>query len=144
MIETEQQYVEVTPGDQIINQMKIWNTGNGLDTFTFDILNLKELTKAGWTVQLTVTKIDVDSKDQKLIKVTATTPQDWTVWTNEISTVEIKVTSENSERSAIIVTEQYTFYTRQKGVYIPGFDPTITILALAGLAAVGMKKKDEE
>ena len=88
--------------------------------------------------------IDVESKDFKLVKITATTPQDWTVWSNEISTVEIKVSSENSERSGVIVNEQYTFYTRQKGFYIPGFDPTITILALAGLAAVGVKKKHEE
>ncbi|MCK4717501.1 MAG: hypothetical protein KAT70_02435, partial [Thermoplasmata archaeon] len=63
-----------------------------------------------------------------------------TIWKNEVQMITIMVSSENSGGG---VKEEYSFYVRQHGMHIPGFDPTFAIISLALVGAVIMRKRTQ-
>jgi len=136
MIESDTPYREISPGSQAFFSIKIWNYGNAVDTFELEIVNLKDLVNDKWTVTLSTTQVPrIPVAEYRVVKITAQSPRDWTIWKSKPSIVTIKATSVNARDSSLVVNQQFPMYAYEKGFYIPGFDPTFLILAM-GVCAV--------
>jgi len=139
-IETPAPYLEVSPGDQAVFSLKINNLGNGQETYIVDITNADEL--PGWILPPRQ-RLTVEEKSPKTYTLSLSTPQKFTFWKNDVFRVSLKITSD-----ALGKAETYDVYVRVKGMYIPGFEPTFAIIALAGIAAMLRHRynagKDEE
>ena len=124
--------VEVNPADSISFNLKIANQANTEDRFKLTVSNSKSLDDDGWSIP-TIGTVTLQSKEEKTIQVRVETPQDWTMWKNEIQGINVLVTSEYSQQNEgdIPVTYEYTLYCRQKGFYLPAYDPFIMISGLA-------------
>jgi hypothetical protein len=104
-----------------------------VDDIKVSIENMDDL--KGWMIVLPPTKIKVDGNGKSIIAhVEVETPRDWTLWTDEPQEITIKVDSEKAN-----VHETYSTYLRQKGTYIPGFEPMITIIILS-MIAIGLRR----
>ena len=130
-IEAESPLREVKPGDITFNVVNIYNDGNGLDTFELEIENNKDLVEKQWTVLLASTDVGVAQDEYAIVKITAQSPQKWSVYSKEIETITIKVTSSEGRAKNMIYTKTYPIFIYLKGTHIPGFDPFLAILAIA-------------
>lgn len=139
--------VQVNPGDAITFNLKISNQGNDQDRYRVSVANLKSLSDDGWSVP-TIGTVTLLSKEEKSIQIRVETPQDWTVWKNELKGIQVVVTSEFSELAGaeVPVTYQYTLYCRQKGMYLPAYDPLILVsgIAVAMLLFGGRRQRQRE
>mgnify|MGYP006293004425 FL=1 len=143
----EKPYVEVAPGNSLGFRVSLFNEGNGNDKLRMEITNLKDLADEGWTVQLSQDKFQVPEKQERVLTVSVTTPVKWHPWMNKVTTINLKTVSSQAEslgQPSDIST--YSMYVRQRGVAIPGFEPTFAIIALALIGAVGynMQRKRKE
>ena len=133
----EKPYQQVSPGSSLGFKLRLINEGNAADKLRVDILNLADLAEGGWTVQLSQDKFQVPEKQERVLTVSITTPVEWNAWKNDVTTIRLRVISSQAESTgAISDISEYSLYIRQRGVSIPGFEPTFAIMALAGLAAV--------
>jgi len=129
-------YIEISPHTQTTIQVSIENMGNALtDDLYITVENKKQLTSDGWIVTEPPTKIQISGKENKTVSIKVETPRDWTLWTDTPHEIVVKVSS-----STAGISETYSTYIRQKGTYIPGFEPAIMLIAL-GLIAVMIKKR---
>ena len=134
----EKPYVEVAPGNSLGFRVRLINEGNANDKLRMEITNLKELSDEGWTVQLSQDKFQVPEKQERILTVSVTTPVQWHPWLNEVTVINLKTISSQAEslgKASDI--SNYSLYVRQRGVAIPGFEPTFAIIALALIGAVG-------
>jgi hypothetical protein len=130
-IEAEAPLREVKPGEITFNVVNVYNDGNGLDTFELSIANNKELVEKQWTVLLGTTDVGIAQDEYAAVKITAQTPQRWTVYKKEIETITVEVTSAEGRTRNVLYTKTYPIFIYLKGSYIPGFDPFLAILAIA-------------
>ncbi|MBU4255900.1 MAG: hypothetical protein L6265_06095 [Thermoplasmatales archaeon] len=129
-------YIETNPHTQTIIKVDIENMGNAVvDDLYVTVENKKQLISAGWTIIEPATKLQVSGEQNITVHINVETPMDWTLWTDSPQEIIIKVNSKNAG-----IDETYSTYIRQKGTYIPGFEPAIMLIAL-GLIAVMLKKK---
>ncbi len=140
-LESTQPYIQVEPGKQVALNLKSWNMGNGKDTFKFEVVDLDKLSEKGWSVQLSAVTRDVEPQSQKAITVTGITPK--AIWKDEFHVIKIKVTSDisnllASQGQGVVTTEEFPFTVYVRGVYIPGFEPAIAIVALGVIAFIGL------
>jgi hypothetical protein len=129
-IEAEAPLREVKPGEITFNVVNVYNDGNGLDTFELSISNNKELVERQWTVLLSSTDVGVAQDEYVPVKITAQSPQKWTLYKKEIETITIEVTSAEGRTRNVLYTKTYPIFIYLKGTYIPGFDPFLAILAI--------------
>lgn len=129
-------YIETSPHTRTTMRVNIENMGNTIvDDLYVTIENKKQLTLAGWTIIEPATKLQIPGEQNITVSIKVETPMDWTLWTDKPQEIVIKVDSETAN-----IHETYSTYIRQKGTYIPGFEPAIMLIAL-GLIAVMLKKK---
>jgi uncharacterized membrane protein len=135
-IESDTPYREISPGSQAFFSFKVWNYGNAVDTFELEIVNLKDLVNDHWTVTLSTTQVPrIPVAEYRVVKITAQSPRDWTIWKSKPSIVTVRAISVNARDSQLVVNQQFPMYAYEKGFYIPGFDPMFLILAM-GICAV--------
>lgn len=134
--------IQVNPGESVTFEIKITNQGNYEDRYKISIENQKDLTDAGWSVP-TIGVVTIQSKEVKSVQIPLETPQDWTVWKNDLQVIRVRVSSEYSlEQTEIPVFFDFNLYCRQKGMYIPAFDPFVLISGLGiALVIVTYKRK---
>lgn len=130
---------EIGAGEFVYFPIKITNVGNAEDTYRFDFMNLEKLQENQWTVA-TITDKTFLEDEMKTITVSAQAPQTWSIWRNEVTPFNLRITSVQSEETAFLVRYDVPLYVRQKGIYIPGFSPIFAIIGI-GLVAVIMGKK---
>ncbi|MGA1821064.1 MAG: choice-of-anchor T family protein [Thermoplasmatota archaeon] len=136
----ENPFLEIQPGSATGFQLKLINEGNAADKLRIEILNQNDLSDAEWTVQLSQNRFEVPEKSERQLTLTLTTPKKWHIWMNKITTINLKVVSSQAETlGQPSDVAEYSLYVRQRGVGIPGFEPTFAIMALALLGAVGYR-----
>ena len=136
MIESDTPYREISPGSQAFFSFKVWNYGNAVDTFELEIVNLKNLVDDHWTVTLSTTQVPrIPVAEYRVVKITAQSPRDWTIWKSKPSMLTVKALSVNARDAQLVISQQYQMYAYEKGFYIPGFDPMFLIIAM-GIGAV--------
>lgn len=137
-VSCEKPYIEVNPADALNFKLRIKNDGNTKDRVRMDITNMDEL--KGWVVTLGTRSLFLEEMKEDVINIAITSPQDWTLYRNRVTKVDITVKSETSlEHSTNPETQEYTFFIRDKGIYVPGFEPMFAIMALA-IVAIAMKR----
>ncbi len=145
ILESDNPLTEINPGDDLTFSMKIWNMGNDEDDFVIEITNQKSLSDEGWTIP-TVPKQTIEEKGVRPFKIQLTSPQDWTLWKNKVSPVNVKVYSDKSRLSNpdAEVFMMYSLYVRQKGVYLPAYDPLIMVSGIAVAMLVFSNRRMED
>jgi len=131
-LECDKPYKQVNPTEQLAFNMRIWNYGNGRDTFTVYIPKLAKLAGDGWNIQLGTYTVEVDEKSQRTVQVTINTPVKFNHWINEVTTIELEVQSEQQATlEGTAYTKIYPLAVRQRGFSLPGFDPLLIIMSFA-------------
>ncbi len=143
MVDSSSPYKELAPGKTTAFELRVHNEGNGFDSFNIDITNQKQLADAGWVVHVSASSVDIEERGTAKVSVSVTTPMDWTIWTNEISGINLKIVSEGSQMAGgLVKDEEYPFYCRMKGMYIPGFDIQVALFAvIVGFLIFGAKRR---
>jgi len=145
ILESDNPLTEIAPGDDLVFSMKIWNMGNDEDDFVIEIMNQKSLTDDGWTIP-TVPKQTIEEKGVRPFKIQLTSPQDWTIWKNKVSALNVKVYSDKSRLTNpdAEVSMFYSLYVRQKGVYLPAYDPLIMVSGIAVAMLIFSRRRVED
>ncbi len=139
-VSCEEPYVEISPGDPLLFSMKIKNDGNTKDRIKIDVSNVDDLAKDEWVVTLGTRSVMIDENKEDVVKIAVTSPQDWTLYRNRVTKVDVIVKSETSTTTGVAPEIQpYEFFVRDKGIYIPGFEPMAALMALV-IVAVAMRK----
>lgn len=135
-VSSSEPYQEITPNSRTTIDVRIETFGNSIvDDINVKVENKKQLEAAGWIILLPSSRTKVDSSGESVIAhVVVETPRDWTLWTDTPQEIIIKVDSEKAN-----IHETYSTYIRQKGTYIPGFEPMITIIILS-MIAIGLRR----
>jgi hypothetical protein len=129
-IECDKAYQQVNPTDQLVFSIRIWNYGNGRDTFTIDLPNSNKLARDGWNIQLGTYTLEVDEKSAREITVSVNTPIKFNHWINEVEHIVIEVKSEQQEIiEGQAFPKTYPLAVRQRGFSLPGFDPILIIMS---------------
>jgi len=133
MFDAETPYERIGPGKESIFQFKVTNIGNGQDDLKFDIVNIEDLEKDGWTVVRPDDLIIAPGK-KETVRLSIRTPKG--IWKDEVHTIQLLARSVRDSKYS-----EDTFITLWvRGVYIPGFDPMLTIMAIGMIAVLGKKK----
>jgi hypothetical protein len=124
---------DVGLGEQVQFQLKIWNYGNGRDTFAVRILDLDKLSANGFTVELGTNTVEVDEKSLKEISIMVKAPSDKSKLGNQ--TIEVEVKSEQQavlEGSAFPKTYPIKVEVKDENKEsTPGFEVSFAIVAIA-------------
>ena len=141
-IRADSPFLRIGPGSDYVQTYTIINYGNYIDTVLIEVLNQEDLEEAGFTLALGQQQWQVDSLGEQVIPITMQTPRGTVLgWFNEYHTVIVKAsTTLSGENEARTVTS--TLWIR--GVFIPGFDPMFSIMALALIASILGRVKIEE
>ena len=135
-VSCESPYIEISPGDPLVFSLKVKNDGNSLDEIKIDVDNMGDMAKEGWVVTLGQTSLTLEEKKEQVVKLSIGSPEDWTLYRNRVTRVEVTVTSLTSlTSSSEPETQKYNLFIRDKGIYIPGFEPMFALLALVIVAA---------
>jgi len=139
-VSCEEPYIEISPGDPLLFSMKIKNDGNTKDRIKIDVSNIDDLAKEEWVVTLGTRSVFIDESKEDIVKIAVTSPQDWTLYRNRVTKVDVIVKSETSTTTgAQPEVQNYEFFVRDKGIYIPGFEPIFALMALV-IVAIAMRK----
>ncbi|UCH89030.1 MAG: hypothetical protein JSV49_12495 [Thermoplasmata archaeon] len=131
-LECDKPYRQVSPTDQVAFNLRVWNYGNGRDTFTLFIPKLTTLAKDGWNIQLGTYTVEVEEKNQKTVQITINTPVKFNAWINDVTNIEIEVKSEQQEvLEGTAFPKTFPLAVRQRGASAPGFEPIFVIMSFA-------------
>jgi hypothetical protein len=130
---------EIGAGEFVYFILKITNVGNAEDTYRFEILNYEDLQDDEWILP-TITDKTFTEDEIRSLEISAQAPQTWTIWRNDVTPFNLRITSTQSEETALIIRYDVPLYVRQKGIYIPGFSPMFAIIGI-GIVALMMGKK---
>ena len=122
---------------------KIRNTGNYVDDYKIELPNAKGLEDDGFSITLaTPVLLGVNSDDYANLKISIQTPRGTVLgWADEYFSLEVKAASIIEGERSDAKSASTTFWVR--GVFIPGFDPLFTIMAL-GLVSVALTKRKKQ
>jgi len=130
---------KIGAGEYVYFPLKIKNIGNTEDIYRFEFLNLGDLCDDQWVIE-TITHQTFPANEAKTVWVSAQAPQTWTIWRNEVTPFNLRITSVKSEETHSLVQHDVYLYVREKGSYIPGFSPVFAILGIC-LVAMFMGKR---
>jgi len=134
-VSSPEPYIEIPPHSRTTIDIIIENFGNTIvDDINVNVENKKQLEADGWIIVLPPSRVGVGSSGSAIVHVVVETPRDWTLWTDSPHEIVVKVSS-----STAGISETYSTYIRQKGTYIPGFEPMITIIILS-MIAIGLRR----
>ncbi|MFW3146881.1 MAG: choice-of-anchor T family protein [Thermoplasmatota archaeon] len=133
----EKPYQQVTPGSSLGFKIRLMNEGNANDQLRVEVTNQDKLNNDGWTIQLSQNKFQVLEKQEQSLTISVTTPVEWNIWKNKVTTIRIKVMSQQAEGlGKVSDVAEYSLYVREKGFSVPGFEPAFAVIALAMLSVV--------
>lgn len=142
-VEANQPFIKIGPGKRIDMVFKIRNTGNYVDDYKIELPNAKGLEDDGFSITLaTPVLLGVNSDDYANLKISIQTPRGTVLgWADEYFSLEVKAASIIEGERSDAKSASTTFWVR--GVFIPGFDPLFTIMAL-GLVSVALTKRKKQ
>jgi hypothetical protein len=130
--------IETGPGTTAVFSIRVENTGNFEDEVRFEITNFDKMSDKGWTIPL-LPKTTIPRLEPKVFSLPVTLPHDWTIWTDKVETIQIRVISTSSPGESVF--EDYPVFVRVRGIYIPGFEPVLVLIGLAVMAAMIKRKR---
>ncbi|MDI6917153.1 MAG: hypothetical protein QMC80_05080 [Thermoplasmatales archaeon] len=132
-IASSEAYQEVTPHSKASFKFNIQNVGNTV----INDLTVSVETPSGWRPIYPTSSIYINEKEIQSVIISVETPQEWTLWKDKPERINITVSSTQAG-----ISENYNVYVREKGTYIPGFDPIFVIVAFGiALAILGKRVK---
>lgn len=139
-VEANEPFTRIGPGKRIDMVFKIRNTGNYVDDYKIELPNAKKLEDEGFSITLaTPVVLGVNADDYANLKISIQTPRGTIIgWSDEYFSMEVKASSIIEGERSDSKSATATFWVR--GVFIPGFDPLFTIMAL-GLVSVALAKR---
>lgn len=143
-VECERPHQTIGPGDHETFEYWIYNRGNAFDTYSVIIANREALERKGWTFNLSLWIGKVHPGSFGRFNVRATPPTDWSVYKDETTTIEVKVTSGANASNPVVYSEKLPATVRVRGYNTPGvyFLSTALILLVAfSLAALYIKRR---
>ncbi len=129
-------FKQIYPGGQACFTLRVNNTGNAIDSFELEILNLRDLAGKQWTVVLSVgTLPNVAPGGSKPFCLIAQSSRDRAIWKSEPTVVLVKATSQCAEdlEQVVSTTFQLTVYVR--GTWLPNLSTGALSLVLSLAAA---------
>lgn len=140
-IRTENPFTQIRPGKQFPLQFTVKNDGNYVDDIAVSVINQGKLEDDGFSVSLANTLINVDAQGEQPFTVGLQMPRGTLLgWFDEYHTVTIEVRS-TLQGSTESRTMSATIWVR--GVFMPGFDPIFTIMAL-GIVATALSRRSRD
>lgn len=142
-VSCDEPYVEISPGDPIIYKLKIRNDGNTQERMKISIPedNMDKLADEEWVVSMGARNIMLKEGKEDIITISVTSPQDWTLYRNRVTQIKVEITAENSmDVGQSPEVQEYYLFIRDKGIYIPGFEPLFTLMALVCVVAFMRRK----
>lgn len=139
VLSSDQPFQKVQPGKQYQFKIKIYNDGNAADEFNFEVTNKDKLSDKGFSITLSSSQTQqIDAKTYQWITINIQTPRDH--WSNKYYTIDMRATSrvDPSQHS------DYSITTWVWGFYVPGFDPTFSIIALGMVGALMVKRRQKK
>lgn len=139
-VEANDPFTKIGPGKRIDMVFKIRNTGNYQDDYKIELPNAKKLEDDGFSITLATPVVQgVNSDDYANLKISIQTPRGTILgWADEYFSIEVKASSIIEGERSDSKSATATFWVR--GVFIPGFDPLFTVMAL-GLVSVALAKR---
>jgi hypothetical protein len=68
-------YKRTSPGEAVEFDLKVQNTGNGMDTYSIQVLNEDELESEDYVVTMSQRSFDISKFSEEVIKITVTPPK---------------------------------------------------------------------
>ena len=72
---SETEYIETSPGTDVIFELEIMNEGNARDKFSCEVANLDEITRNGFDVELSHSMVEIPEKGRLTIKISISVPE---------------------------------------------------------------------
>jgi len=133
---SKQPFIEILPGEQAYFTYEARNTGNAVDSFEREILNLKELSDRHWTGGLTSgTLPKVKPGESKPDRVTVASPRHEQFKGDYYIDIVVKVTSQNAKDYKQVVSQNYTITIHVRSNWLPALSPYLVIIALSVVVA---------
>lgn len=138
------QIIEGGPQTDINYEIKLTNQGNALTQPKFELLTEPE---PGWLPVLPPTKqigaIQQGApSNQELFKFLVTTPHS-NGWNNDETSFQLKITPVAAEDPSVSGSDlTVSLNSRVRGIYVPGPEPMLLVVAIVGAAAiVGLRRR---
>ncbi len=125
-------YIQTSPGGEIDVVLEITNQGNGDDIVIVNVHNKEFLAQEGWVVEQKEKRFHLPFQGMIKVPIRIIAPVGWDPWVNDITFVKFMIYSVQAENSQTLVDEErvfYSIYIGQNGVAVPGFEPSLLILA---------------
>jgi len=138
-VECVKPFVEISPGDQLVFNLKIRNEGNDQDTIKLimDPKSEKKLDQMGWAVMLSQSEYIIDEGSDVNVKISITPAQEWNVWKNEVITIKFQIRSHQAlSLGEIPVESSYPLYIRERGFSAPGYEMYLVVMAIIPMLAI--------
>lgn len=126
-------YIQTSPGGEIDVVLEITNQGNGNDIIVVDVQNKEVLAEEGWVVEQKEKRFELPFQGTIKVPIRIIAPVNWDPWVNDITFVKFRIYSVQAENSQTLMDGErvlYSIYIGQNGVAVPGFEPSLLILAV--------------
>jgi uncharacterized membrane protein len=148
-LECDEPSKEVGLGEECQFQLKIWNYGNGRDSFVVSIPGLNRLNEEGFIVTMGTYTIDVEEKSQNIITVSVKAPTGKS--SLGLETIEIEVRSEQQEilegtafpktyPLSVKVVDNNGGTDDKGGGGLPSFEGSLAVIALLLIIIISKRK----
>jgi hypothetical protein len=142
--QSQQPFLILAPGSQATLQLDIYNRGNGPDTVSMDLTNLKDIKEKGWTVAASAYSIEsVRAGEYDSMRITVKPKKPWLVSykNGDVGFIELRVKSDHAEMQDKMIEKNFVFAILQQGWYLPGYDITFVIMAFGMMAAYMARRR---
>lgn len=107
-LESYNPYEEIELGDQVTYDLKIWNYGNGRDTYSIQVKNLRELNQKNIAIIMGANSIQVDEKSNGYVTISVVIPLDKSCIGTRAMEVEVK-SEQQEEMEGETILKSYIF-----------------------------------
>jgi hypothetical protein len=142
--QSQQPFLMLKPGSQATLQLDIYNRGNGPDTVSIEITNLRYIKRIGWTVASSAYSIEsVRTGEFDSMRITVKPKKPWLLSykNGDVGFIDLKVKSDHAEMKGVLIEKNFVFAILQQGWYIPGYDITFVVMAFGMVAAFMARKR---
>lgn len=123
----------VGPAESALFRLEMRNTGNAVDSYELEVMDLQALERKGWTARLSCNSIPKVQPDERRKFTLELVPrQDWTPYKDERVRLDVKVSSLNADDFQVDVHATISLTVEQKGFFMP----SVGLIGLVALLAV--------
>ncbi len=131
-VTSDSPYIQTSPGGEVDVVLEITNQGNGADIIVVDVQNKEFLAEEGWVVEQKERRFHLPFQGTIKVPIRIIAPVGWDPWVDDITFVKFNIYSVQAENSLTLMEGErvfYSIYIGQTGASVPGFEPSLLILA---------------